>query len=394
MNVNQVSQINRYITNNSSSWARSSFPLEKIDLKKIEGIQVDIPLFKGVNLENIKFLTKWFQVLNLTRGCREQCTFCLRNAQTPLKETHDTINTILWDDLIRFTEGFKRFGERLGVNPFQGNSHITLFEDANLPDVIIKDKNCTVQSMKNVIQNVYENIRLPFVFVTSGWNVNNKNAQKAAEEICDYVMQTPDCTKEFAISINPFYAGERKNYIEKAVNTLRTFLPLFKTGEEKASILLKYNYSNGINADKNAKEIAFKLYTDIFEQLKSLCGSSLDGYEYLNPKNILKHRTDNYIENKGRGQRFFSNDDVKKNNNKLFVESFEWMTLTPKQKKEYAYNYTTKNIDINGKIYLITPSEQVIETDIGLNFINKDKKTARIHSDIKFCNYTGNMQSE
>ena len=387
MNVNQVSQINRYITNNSSSWARSSFPLEKIDLKKIEGIQADIPLFEGVNLEKIKFLTKWFQVLNLTRGCREQCTFCLRNAKTPLKETHNTINTILWEDLTRFTEGFKRFGERLGVNPFQGNSHITLFEDANLPDVIIKDENGTEQSMKNVIQNIYENIRLPFVFVTSGWNVNNTKAQKAAEEICDYIVKTPDCTKEFGVSINPFYVGERENYIEKAVNTLRTFLPLFRTGEEKASILLKYNYSNGINADKNAQESAFKLYIDIFERLKNVCGNSLDGYEYLNPKNILKHRADNYIENKGRGQRFFSDEDVEKNNNKLFRESFEWMTLTPEQKKEYAYNYTTKNVDINGQVYLITPSEQAIETDIGLNFINKDKKTAKIHSDIKFYPY-------
>lgn len=390
MNVNQVSQINKYIKTNSSAWARSSFPLEKIDLKKIEGIQADIPLFAGVNLESIKFLTKWFQVLNLTRGCREQCTFCLRNAKTPLKETHNTINTILWEDLTRFTEGFRKLGERLGVNLFQGNSHITLFEDANLPDAIIKDKNGTEHSIKNVIQNIYENIRLPFVFVTSGWDVNNKKAQKTAEEICDYVLQTPDCTKEFGVSINPFFVGTREKYIEKIVNTLKTFLPLFKTGEERASILLKYNYPNGINADKNGQENAFKLYIDIFEQLQNLCGSSLERYEYLNPKKILNHRVDNYIENKGRGQRFFSSNDVKKNNNKLFVESFEWMTLTPEQKKEYAYNYTTKNIDINGKIYLITPSEQVIETDSGLNFINKDKKTDRIHSDIKFYNYIQN----
>ena len=116
MYINKVSQINKYITNNSSFWSKSSFPLEKIDLKKIEGIQADIPLFEGVNLESIKFLTKWFQVLNLTRGCREQCTFCLRNAQTSLKEINDNINTILWEDLTRFTEGFRKLSERLGVS--------------------------------------------------------------------------------------------------------------------------------------------------------------------------------------------------------------------------------------------------------------------------------------
>ena len=32
--------------------------VEKIDLKKIEGIQADIPLFEGVNLESIKCVSE------------------------------------------------------------------------------------------------------------------------------------------------------------------------------------------------------------------------------------------------------------------------------------------------------------------------------------------------
>ena len=58
--------------------------------------------------------------------------------------------------------------------------------------------------------------------------------------------------------------------------------------------------------------------------------------------------------------------------------------MTPEQKREFAYNYTTKNVDINGQIYLITPSEQLIETQMKLNFVNKDKITAPIHTDVKF----------
>lgn len=44
----------------------------------------------------------------------------------------------------------------------------------------------------------------------------------------------------------------------------------------------------------------------------------------------------------------------------------------------------TKNVDINGKVYIMTPSEQRISTNIGLNFINKDKQTAAIHTDKDF----------
>ena len=99
----------------SSSIKNSAFPLERINLSKIEGIQEGIPLFDGVKMEDIKFLTKWFQVLNLARGCREQCTFCLRNALAPIKETANQINTILWDDLKRFTEGFSTLSERLDL---------------------------------------------------------------------------------------------------------------------------------------------------------------------------------------------------------------------------------------------------------------------------------------
>ena len=384
MNIIKSSPINQYISKNSSYLAGSLFPLEKTDLRKIEGIQADIPLFNGIDLESIKFLTKKFQVLNIARGCKEQCTFCLRNAQAPINSKLNSINTILWEDLTRFTTGFATLSKRLGVNILQGNSHITLFEDANLPDAIIKDTKGNEHSIKDVIRNIYENLHLPFVFVTSGWKPENNKTQKSAEEICNFIVENPQSIKEFAISINPFFIGKREAYIEKVANALKTCLPLFRNNTEIGSILLKYNYPNGINANNNGKESTFKLYIDIFNRLKTMCYNSLDDFAYLHPSNLLKHSDDNYIENKGRGQQFFSKDEVNKNNNRLFSESFEWFTLTPEQKKEYAYNYTTKNIDINGHAYLITPSEQAIETDIKLNFINKDKKTAVIHSDIQY----------
>lgn len=377
----QPTAINKYLKSVSPQIRETAFPLEKLNLTKLEGIQSDITLFERTPLDDIKFITKWFQVLNIARGCREQCSFCLRNALPPLKEG---ISSILWDDLIRFTSGVSKLSERLGVNVLQGNSHITLFEDANLPVVQLKDSQGDVHNAADSVKEIYEKLNLPLVLVTAGWNPKDKESQAAAEKLCRYILQNPDCIKEFGVSVNPFHRYDRDFYTTKIANTLKTFLPLFENGTEIASILLKYNYPNGIKSDENGYESAKDLYNEIFGKLKLLTGSSLDNYDILKPENVTLHRDDNYIENKGRGQSFFPQESVTRNNKKLFVESFQWLTLTPEEKRNFAYNYTTKNVDINGQVYLITPSEQLIETPIRLNFINKNKTTAPIHSDIRF----------
>lgn len=378
----QPTGANKYLKTLSAQIRETPFPLEKLDLRKLEGIQSDIALFENTKLEDVKFLTKWFQVLNLARGCCEQCTFCLRNALKPLKEGAEQINTILWEDLTRFTGGISKLNERLGFNILQGNSHITLFEDANLPVINIKDSQGDSHSLLESVKEIHESLNLPIVFVTAGWNPMDTNSQKSAEELCRYIQQNPDAAKEFAVSVNCFHVYNREYYTTKVANALKTFLPLYKDGI--ASILIKYNYANGIKSEENGYEAAKSLYEEIYAKLKILTGSSLEEYELLKPEYVTKHREDNYIENKGRGQKFFPEDAVEKNNKKLFVESFQWLTMTPEQKRDFAYNCTTKNVDINGNVYLITPSEQLIETQINLNYINKNKKTAPIHTDVKF----------
>lgn len=382
--TNTAASINKYLTTRSAELNSSKFPLEHLDLKRIEGIQTEIPLFKNSTMEDIKFLTKWFQVLNIARGCREKCTFCLRNAMAPIKESADKINTILWEDLQRFTDGFAKLSERIGVNTLKGNSHITLFEDANLPAGKIHDLNGDIHNAGEAIKNIYEKLQLPFVFATSGWHLNDKFTQNTAEEICSYILKNKECSKEFAISVNPFYSGDRNAYIAKITNALKTFLPLYKNDVEKGSILLKYNYPNGVKNELNGRDSAIELYQDIHKNLQKVTDSNLEEYELLKPQNVTQHREDNYIENKGRGQKFFPKELVDKNNKQLFTESFHWLTLTPAEKQKFAYEFTTKNIDINGKVYLITPSEQLIDTGIKLNYINKNKETAKIHSDIHF----------
>ena len=361
-----------------------NFPLEKLDLTKIEGIQKDIPVFKDIKMQGIKFLSKWFQVLNLARGCRENCTFCLRNAQAPIKEKDNKINTILWDDLTSFTYGISELNNRLNFNILQGNSHVTLFEDANLPVINIKDSKGDSHNLINAIKNIYENLKIPFVLATAGWFINDKKSQSSAEELVKYILNNPEASREFSVSVNPFYSFDREIYTDKIANALKTFLPLYRNGVEKASIILKYNFPNGVEAGKNGYESAKSLYEEIYKKLRIMSGISLDDYEILKPENVTRHSDNNYIENKGRGQKFFAPEDVAIKQKELFVDSFQWLTLPAEEKKIWAYNSMTKNVDINGNIYLITPEEQVINTNMKLNFINKDKETAKIHTDLEY----------
>ena len=305
MNIQSTQNISRYLAQNARRISSTPFPLEKLEMAKIEGIQKGIKLFEGLKMQDIKFLTKWFQVLNLARGCREGCTFCLRNAQAPIKETLTQINTILWEDLQRFVDGFSKLSERIGENVLNGNSHITLFEDANLPLAKIKDLNGEKHTICDAIDSVYTKLGLPLVFVTAGWHLNDKASQKSAEEICKYIQDNPNCVKEFGISVNPFHKYKEDVYIEKMANTLKTFLPLYKNGFEIGIVILKYNFPNGIDSDKNGYESAKKLYEKIYEKLKQISDFNLEEYEILKPQNVCKHSDNNYIENKGRGQNFF-----------------------------------------------------------------------------------------
>ena len=65
----------------------------------------------------------------------------------------------------------------------QGNSHITLFEDANLPVAKIKDSKGDVHNTREALQEIYERLGLPLVLVTSGWNVQDKFSQKISRRI-------------------------------------------------------------------------------------------------------------------------------------------------------------------------------------------------------------------
>ena len=198
------------------------------------------------------------------------------------------------------------------------------------------------------------------------------------------MVKNPTSIKEFGISVNPFYMGDRDYYTSKVANAIKTFLPIFKNGNEQGVILIKYNRPNGVKAETTGIEETTKLYNEIYSKLKDMTACSLDDFEILKPENVTRHSDDKYILNRGNARNYFQQDEVEKYNKQIQEESEKWSKMSQTEKYAHAYENTTKNINIDGKIYLVTPSEQVINTKLSLNYINKDKIAAPVYSDAEF----------
>lgn len=94
--------------------------------------------------------------------------------------------TILFEDLVRFLDGFKALNERLGFNVFQGNKYVNIIDDSNPSDIPIRGKSRN-HSVNEALKMIYEKINLPSIFVTSGWNSASKYSQQSSEELAGMI---------------------------------------------------------------------------------------------------------------------------------------------------------------------------------------------------------------
>ena len=127
-------KISTYVKELPNAVKLSKYPLTKMDSAKLEGIQYGIPLFEGVKFDDIAFITKQLETLNLFRGCKWGCKHCLKNAMAPKPGRE----SILFEDLKRFVYGFKQLSERLGFDVLNGNKYLNIIDDSNPIDVPIK----------------------------------------------------------------------------------------------------------------------------------------------------------------------------------------------------------------------------------------------------------------
>lgn len=382
----------------------AEFPLTKIDLSRFEGIQSDIPLFNSksnISLNDIVFITKHLETLNLFRGCRVNCSHCLKNAKPAQKGSE----TILFEDLERFLDGFKTLSERFGFNVLNGTKYLSIVDDSNPSDIPIKGL-AGQHSVVEAMGLIYQKLQIPPLFVTSGWNQKSKYAQNNAENLVKMVKTNPDSIKDVEISINPFTglmeksreALESKNqataeffrniYTSRMANVLATFIDLFKL--EKATIIYRHA-NNSKNEGINELETR-KLYEEIYNKLHKIIGSKVESLPQLKPENLTKFDKKHLIEPSGRARKFFSKEENFKEQSQLIAEALDWELLTSKEKKEKLQDFAVKGIDINGQVYATmpankvdfvnTPIELTVPTNIQLNYIN-NIETAPIYSDIE-----------
>ena len=390
----------KLLNNIPNSIKNSPYPLTKLNLEKFEGLQNGIPLFENVKLKDIAFVTKRFETLDLFRGCNVACMHCLKDAK-PIKN-----GTILFEDLERFLDGFKIISERFGFNVFQGNKYLNIIDDSNPSDIPIKGKSRD-HSVVEAMKLIYEKIKLPTIFVTSGWNKASKYAQSTANELVRMIKRDPDSVVSVEVSINPFSGLMEKSrnalnkskqseaefykkiYTDRMANTLAVFLELFENG--KASIIYRHapNYKGNELVDEKATR---ELYQEIYNKLKYMSSSSLENVPQLKPENLTKFDKTHLIESSGRGRQYFPLDMNMKEQSELIDEVLRWNNLSKAEKMKELLDYAIKAVDINGDIYTTFPANHVdyisapieitVPTNIRLNYENKPKLDS-IFSDIE-----------
>lgn len=398
MKINQVTtpisqNVSRYLKSLSKEHLAADFPLGNIDLSKIEGIQRDIPLFQNVSMKEIKFLTKNFSVLNIAQGCNSGCSHCLRNAHRPSAQS-----TVLWEDLERFTDGVETLNERLSFDIFQGNKYLVLHDDFNPPEVLLKDADGSSYNFADALKLVFKKLHIPVETVTSGWNKTDSISEKAAADAVDFFQKNPEANALTSISVNPFHGLMEKSrklardgnpemarfwrevYTDRIAHAIETFMPMFKDG--KASLIYRYAGGDFAGTDVGAKETA-NLYREIYQKLAKRLGSAFTEIEDLKPEKFEEELPVRFIEAKGRGRRYFSQQENLEKQRSLIAEKNKWETASSRERAKGAYDYTIKEIDIRGNVYGGTLSESLIKTDIQLNYKNKDIPSIPLYSDIK-----------
>jgi len=387
-------KISRYLKSLPQETLAGEFPLDKVNIRELEGIQNGIEVFENVSMPEIKFITRNFSILNLARNCAGACTHCLRNASSAKPVT------MLWENLTRFTEGFEKLNERLGFDTLKGNKYMVLHDDSNPPEFLLKDMAGISHNFADAVKVVFEKLRIPVETVTTGWNRADLKSERAAKELVDYFIKTPDSNALVAVSVNPFHglleksrlcanSGKpdtavllREVYIDRIAHTIETFLPVFQEG--KGSLIYRYAPSGN---ETGAAETA-KLYREIYAKLKKLIGKDkLAEIKYLKPENFETGAPEHLIEPKGRGRKYFSPVENLEKQQELIAEKAEWETTPTDQKISDTYKYTIKEVDIDGKVYARTTTETVIPTDIQLNF-TPQKTPEPLFSDIKLSELT------
>lgn len=410
-------KIRKYMKKIRLKHTRRGVTYKNIDLyntKKLEGIQKDIDVFKGLSMEQIKFISKHSTEFVLQRGCHNMCAHCYAKAMPPsYQKMPDKINKIDFEDFEKLYYGFKELNKRLGFSIFKSakNDYNTLFHDADSSTIFLQDKNGKVYDYLDLGKMVHELTDKTVLFDTAGWNIQDKKTQKRMEELVKKAASSDEYDfMEFNISTNPFHAlnyralqhlknGDyekydkfRDIYTTRMANVLFTFTPLIE--KEQVNLLARALPNETRHAKGYREDDLLKLYSEVFIKLLKLYKQDYESgaHKVIKDEEQINKNLD------------YLNKKLKKVDKSMGINGRLADIVTDKKidaykaTKERTYAnphkavkaFTDGLIDLNGKLYVMNWYE-TYPTDIQLNYKNKDKITAPIHPSLNEQKITSDM---
>lgn len=377
------------------------------DLKKLDGIQEGIKVFKNLTMKEIAFLLTTISEFALIRGCRNNCTHCYADAKPPIKNSEEMTNSMLWEDFVNLTDGIKELNQRLGFNVSDGTLHnkrryLTTFHDSDSSDVVIKDSTGKEHDYTEIAKILYEAMGVKVIFDTSGWNLTDKKTQERMEKFVEHYSNSKNRENldDINISFNPFHAIYTKSvdlkragkkeladkmrniYTDRMANVLYTFTPLLK--DENFNLLSCILPEDKIFVGFTGYDL-MQLLQETLDKLEKLYKKDLAG-EQKHVKSdeeislFIEKYSDKvvgrYISFSEKAKEYFGTENllVEEADDKL-AGCVDYIESEPSSIDKYR-NYFVGIIDSNGKYYL-TNYELTIPTELKLNFSN-NKETARI----------------
>lgn len=382
------------------------------DLKKLDGIQEGIKVFKDMTMKEIAFIMTTLSEVVTKRGCFNNCAHCYADAKPPIKENEEYTSSMYWEDFLALTCGISELNKRLGFQSSGGylndkSRYLTPFHDADCSNVFIKDKLGKEHDFIEISEKLYDTLGVKIIFDTAGWNLSDIKSQKRMEKYIEYYsnFENLDIIDQFNFSLNPFHAIHKKEvdfrkqgkielaqkyrdiYISRMANVFLTLTPLLKDDRLR---LLICTLDDVDEYKGYTKEDLDEIIDESINKLRSLYKEDLaTDKKYIKTKkeitsnlSKIRKKLDNLryaiLHEKARSS-FDFNEEMIERSDKLINASINMLEKS-NDLDTYRKNFVGL-LDSNGKFYL-TDFQISIPTELRLNFAN-DKKTAPIKPYLK-----------
>lgn len=389
------------------------------DIEELEGIQYGLKTFEGMSFREIYFILCNLGELSLPvyRDCAGMCPACNVNGRPAQFSKPENLRRMDYEDFENFTNDLKEISTRLnfdlfdkavfknikdnvdsGIFTFPGTA---LFYDSDGKDIWLKDKDGNVHEFPELNKKLYESTGIRGIFDTAGWSKNDKKTQARMERLVDYYSDLGNQQEidQVNISFNTYngllqkaneykekgdfvgYERMKKVYTSNIANALYTFTPL--VDEEFFSVFTKaVDYGAPSKFDDYKKMSIFGLAEDVIYHLIDRYEEDLKNknYKYVRSKEDIYELIKSFVKIFGVPSTVLSPSARENIFSDLNKEKFDYIKDNKNATYDDVVNQRLTNIliDMNGKVYLSNDLE-LYETDMQLNFKNKDKQTKQIY---------------